>query len=187
MVGHLAGYGSSVANSICINASAGVLNPSNSGFYVDPIRSDTVGTTIMVYDPTSKELRYNNALYSNLTGSISSLQGTVDRTKAYAFVQYNAVTQTRINSYNVSSVSYVSTGVYRINFTTGTFSNTDYTALVSASKVGNDDDANVVVSLGCDNSGNSRTYTNTYVPVTVGFANTIGAFQNPSRLNVLCH
>ena len=85
----------------------------------------------MVYDTSSKELRYNNTIYSNLTSSISSTQGTVDRTKAYAYCTYNANSQTIINSYNVSSVTYSATGWYLINFTTGTFPNANYTAVVS--------------------------------------------------------
>jgi hypothetical protein len=44
-------------NSIVINASGVTLNPTTSGFYVDPIRSATAGN-VVVYDTTTKELTY---------------------------------------------------------------------------------------------------------------------------------
>jgi hypothetical protein len=115
----------------------------------------------------------------------STLQSNFDKTKSYAFVQYNAVTQTMINSYNVSSVTYVSQGIFRINFITGTFTNTNYIALVSCNKGSAGDDANMVCTTGCEDV--NRVYTNTYVPVTVTFANGVSFYQNPTRLNVLCH
>ena len=43
---------------------------------------------------------------------------TVINGSARAWVNYNAVTQTILGSFNVSSVTYTSTGVYVVNFTT---------------------------------------------------------------------
>jgi len=301
MLGHLAGYTSSVANSICLNASDSALNPSNASLYVNPIRNnnssnnniltyditskevsynntgsfntmlkstfnsgatgwtgiqidaspsagaayvranratttsgecgyawanggtnkwicympsgsdtltwynqtgqnamtldlngkltvksipqDTSGTNIMTYDTTSKELRYNNTLYTNLTSSISSTQGTVDRTKAYAYCTYNANTQTIINSYNVSSVTYSATGRYLINFSAGTFPNANYTAVVSCNKESSGDDSNMV----CTTGNADRQYSASSLPVTVCFANGVGFYQNPTRVNVIVH
>jgi len=53
---------------------------------------------------------------------------------AKAWVQYNGSSQTIIGSFNVSSVTYVSTGTYTVNFTTA-FSNALYSAIVGSSNV----------------------------------------------------
>ena len=137
----------------------------NGKLTVKGIPQDTSGTNIMTYDTVSKELRYNNTLYTNLTSSISSTQGTVDRTKAYAYVQYNANTQTINNSYNVSSVTYQSTGRYLINFTAGTFPNANYTAVVSCNKESANDDGNMIACTG----NADRVYSSSSLPVTVVF------------------
>ena len=56
-IGRNAGVTSQVANSIAINASGTALDPTNAGFYVDPIRGATAGN-VVVYDTTTKELTY---------------------------------------------------------------------------------------------------------------------------------
>jgi hypothetical protein len=50
------------------------------------------------------------------TGVLATQNGMTGIAKAW--VQYNGVTQTITSSFNVSSVTYVSTGRYTINFTT---------------------------------------------------------------------
>jgi hypothetical protein len=67
---------------------------------------------------------------TNSTSATNPIQGS-----AKAWVRYDAVAQTVTNSYNVSSVTYVSTGVYTINFTNA-FANTNYTMAGSAASAG---------------------------------------------------
>jgi hypothetical protein len=58
-VGYLAGNGSSVANSIILNASGAALNSANSGLYVKPVRrvsSIPTGFFQMYYNPTTGEM-----------------------------------------------------------------------------------------------------------------------------------
>ena len=51
-----------VANSIVINANATGPNPVNSGFYVNPIRSDTsVSSNALVYNSYTNEIVYNTS------------------------------------------------------------------------------------------------------------------------------
>jgi hypothetical protein len=61
-IGCGAGYSNQYSNSIILNASGFNLNNSNSGFYVNPIRSNSSSYSVY-YNPTSKEISY---------GSISS-------------------------------------------------------------------------------------------------------------------
>ena len=57
-IGTFAGQSNQAAHSIALNASgtSSPLNPSNAGFYVDPIRSATATTNLLFYNPTSKEV-----------------------------------------------------------------------------------------------------------------------------------
>lgn len=50
---------------------------------------------------------------TNSTSATNCIRGS-----ARAWLYYNGVTQTILNSYNVSSVTYVTSGQYTINFTT---------------------------------------------------------------------
>ena len=67
---------------------------------------------------------------TNSTSATNCIQGS-----AKAWIQYNGTSQTIIGSFNVSSVTYVSTGTYTVNFTTA-FSNTTYSAIVGSSNNG---------------------------------------------------
>jgi hypothetical protein len=67
-------------------------------------------TTII--NGSSPSITFSDATTQNtagLTGSSSQL--------VKAWVNYNASTQTIINSYNVSSVTYISSGNYTVNYT----------------------------------------------------------------------
>jgi hypothetical protein len=68
---------------------------------------------------------------TNTTSTTNAVIGS-----AKAWVIYNAVAQTVTNSYNVSSVTYNSTGVYTVNFTNA-FANANYTMAGSAASNGN--------------------------------------------------
>ncbi len=56
-IGYKAGQSSQSNNSIIINASGSVLDGSNSGFYVSPVRNIT-NSNVLAYDTTSKEISY---------------------------------------------------------------------------------------------------------------------------------
>jgi len=60
-------------------------------------------------------------------GKVSTSSANVIQGSAKAWVIYNGVTQTLINSYNVSSVTYNGTGDYTITFTNA-MPNTNYCA-----------------------------------------------------------
>jgi hypothetical protein len=58
-IGQNAGVDSQVNNSICLNASSGVLNPGAAGFFVNPIRQGPtggVGTNILYFNPATNEI-----------------------------------------------------------------------------------------------------------------------------------
>ena len=65
-IGTLAGAYYQAANSIAINTGTTALNPTEAGFYVNPIRQ-VDAANIVVYDPDTKELTYTN----NITGPVS--------------------------------------------------------------------------------------------------------------------
>lgn len=79
-IGNNAGYPSAVANSIAINASGFTLDAPAAGFYVNPIRASTTSARPIVYDTTTKELKYTSTLeFINSTISTSDSSGiTVD-------------------------------------------------------------------------------------------------------------
>lgn len=62
---------------------------------------------------------------SNPEGTSTAAVNAVISGYAKAWVQYNAVTQVILASYNVSSVTYVSTGQFTVNFTNA-FADTNY-------------------------------------------------------------
>jgi hypothetical protein len=71
------------------------------------------------------------------TSASSAASGsTLATTTAKAWVRYNGNSQTVLASYNVSSVTYVTTGTYTINFTTP-MANTNYVMAGSAGGAGN--------------------------------------------------
>jgi len=75
-IGALAGYSSQAAHSIAINGSGVELNPSEAGFYVDPIRANNaVGGYVTAYNTTTKELVSTDVAIDN--GGITLANGTV--------------------------------------------------------------------------------------------------------------
>ena len=67
---------------------------------------------------------------TNSTSSTNCIQGS-----AKAWVRYNGVAQTITSSYNVSSVTYSSTGNYIVNFTNA-FVDANYAVATSAATAG---------------------------------------------------
>ena len=70
-----------------------------------------------------------------------------------------------------------------INFTAGTFQNANYTAVVSCNKEGAGDDANMI----CTTGNADRQYSASSLPVTTCYANGVGYYQNPSKVNIIAH
>lgn len=79
-IGNAAGYPSAVTGSIAINASGFTLDAPAAGFYVNPIRASTTSARPIVYDTTTKELKYTSTLeFINSTISTSDSSGlTID-------------------------------------------------------------------------------------------------------------
>ena len=55
-IGSCAGNNAQVAHSIALNATGASLNPTNAGFYVNPIRSTTATSNVLYYNSTTKEV-----------------------------------------------------------------------------------------------------------------------------------
>lgn len=79
-IGYGAGWTNQADNSIILNASGSTLDAGATGFYVNPIRSSTTSARPIVYDTTTKELKYTSTLeFVNSTISTSDSSGiTVD-------------------------------------------------------------------------------------------------------------
>ncbi len=58
---------SQVANSIAINATGANLNPSNSGFYVNPVRATTATSSLLYYNTLTKEITSATGSFVDLT------------------------------------------------------------------------------------------------------------------------
>lgn len=77
-IGNGAGYPTAVAQSIAINASGFPLDAPAAGFYVNPIRASTTSARPIVYDTTTKELKYTSTLeFVNSTISTSDSSGII--------------------------------------------------------------------------------------------------------------
>jgi len=197
---------SNVNSAIVLNGIGANLTATNNSLYIDPIRNDTTNNNVLTYNATTKEVNQNSGLWSGLdtritsntnnllsyinatdtnTNNITSLLSTVNKTKAYAYAAFNAANQTMINSYNISSITYSATGVFKANFVTGLFSNSNYMAVVSCNKPDTTiNDANGVATLGYD--GADHRFTSTYVPINCVYQNG-NSLMNPTRVCVLVH
>ena len=102
-VGHLAGQSHQGRMAIAIGASAGQINQSDNSivinatgqglngstpnaFYVDPIRENS-GTSLLTYNPATKEITQNNTLSNTLTvtnGLVTNLGGLTKKTYGYS-------------------------------------------------------------------------------------------------------
>ena len=86
-IGASAGQVNQPDNSIVINASGQGLNGSiSNAFYVDPIRENS-GTSLLTYNPTTKEITQNNTLSNTLTvtgGLVTNLGGLTKKTYGYS-------------------------------------------------------------------------------------------------------
>ena len=75
-LGYKAGYDSQVQNSIAINASGNVLNPTEAGLYIDPIRANNaIGGNVTAYNTTTKELVHTDVVINN--SGVTLANGTV--------------------------------------------------------------------------------------------------------------
>ena len=66
-IGSFAGNNAQVANSIALNATGASLNPTNAGFYVDPIRSTTATSNLLYYNTSTKEITTASGSFVDLT------------------------------------------------------------------------------------------------------------------------
>ena len=93
----------------------------------------TTGSGFAVTPDTSGNLAFQTQAGAN-TITVPNSTGTILTTgtsgRCAAWVQFNS-SGTVIGSYNVTSVTYVGTGVYSINFTTA-FANTNYCPIISS-------------------------------------------------------
>ena len=99
-IGTSAGQTDQPDNSIVINASGQGLNGSiSNAFYVAPIRENS-GTSLLTYNPTSKEITQNNTLSNTLTvtnGLVTNLGGLTKKTYGYSAGTITASTTPEIN------------------------------------------------------------------------------------------
>ena len=99
-IGTSAGAVNQPDNSIMINASGQGLNGSTSNaFYVDPIRENS-GTSLLTYNPITKEITQNNTLSNTLTvtnGLVTNLGGLTKKTYGYSGGTITASTTPEIN------------------------------------------------------------------------------------------
>lgn len=94
---------SQVANSIAINATGANLNPSNAGFYVNPIRTATATSTLLYYNNSTKEITSATG-----TGSFVDLTSnqTIAGVKTFSSnINVNGVVVGRGNGNNDESVA----------------------------------------------------------------------------------
>jgi hypothetical protein len=86
-IGTSAGAVNQPDNSIVINASGQGINGSTpNAFYVAPIRENS-GTSLLTYNPTTKEITQNNTLSNTLTvtnGLVTNLGGLTKKTYGYS-------------------------------------------------------------------------------------------------------
>ena len=99
-IGTSAGGVNQPDNSIVINASGQGLNGSTpNAFYVAPIRENS-GTSLLTYNPTTKEITQNNTLSNTLTvtnGLVTNLGGLTKKTYGYSGGTITASTTPEIN------------------------------------------------------------------------------------------
>jgi predicted acyltransferase (DUF342 family) len=99
-IGTSAGAVNQPDNSIMINASGQGLNGSTpNAFYVAPIRENS-GTSLLTYNPTTKEITQNNTLSNTLTvtnGLVTNLGGLTKKTYGYSGGTITASTTPEIN------------------------------------------------------------------------------------------
>jgi predicted acyltransferase (DUF342 family) len=99
-IGTTAGQINQPDNSIMINASGQGLNGSTpNAFYVAPIRENS-GTSLLTYNPTTKEITQNNTLSNTLTvtnGLVTNLGGLTKKTYGYSGGTITASTTPEIN------------------------------------------------------------------------------------------
>ena len=99
-IGTSAGASSQPDNSIMINASGLGLNGTiSNAFYVDPIRENS-GTSLLTYNPATKEITQNNTLSNTLTvtnGLITNLGGVAKKTYSHS----NVITASTIRDIDI--------------------------------------------------------------------------------------
>ena len=129
-VGYQAGATSQAANSIVINANITALNPTTTGFFVNPVR-ELSATKVLYYDPSTKEITYSTAGSSYGDANVEAYIGAnIGAYQIYAnanigtLYQGNVSTQANIGAYQLYANANIGT-LYQGNIDTqaniGTF------------------------------------------------------------------
>lgn len=113
------------------------------------------------------------------TSGIIKLQSNGVNTNAAAWVNYNGSSQTINGSYNISSVTYSSTGQYVVNFT-NSIGSTNFAVALSTNKDNDINDASMRITTG---TNTSLVTSATSVPITIFRGD--GTAVNPSRVGVI--
>jgi hypothetical protein len=143
-----------------------------------------MSSLLILGDTSGSVLLQAPAVAGSGTVTLPTTGGTVLTTASTgvckAWVNYNGVAQTISGSYNVSSVTYSSTGTYVVNFTTA-MSNVNYATTASASIYTSNSDYKTIVALG-DTGNNYNQYS------TTGVGLTVTSQANNARVNpyILC-
>jgi hypothetical protein len=100
-IGSFAGNNAQVANSIALNATGASLNPTNAGFYVNPVRSTTATSNLLYYNTSTKEITTGTGSFVDLTTN-----QTIAGVKTFSSnISVNGVTVGRGNGNNDESVA----------------------------------------------------------------------------------
>ena len=112
---------------------------------------------------------------NNDTGPLATQNGMTGIAKAW--VNFNGVTTTSINgSYNISSVTRNSTGIYTINFTTA-MSNANYVTLGTTTNYTTSNWQAGTVGVNGSLASGALTYTTSAVQIVTSLGNNTSAFD----------
>jgi hypothetical protein len=176
-IGYQAGYTSQVAGSIAINASGTQLNPTNTGTYINPIRTSTTDAGLLtLQNQTSKELMCSSYFSyvpglsafinqqgltvqgtTSLTGILQGATGQITITGSYT-AMYTAASATGVYWCNIYSTSATSDGTYSSALVFGPSIQSGASVGLSSNNIG----YHWVYPLLYIYSSNSNTYTVNY-------------------------
>lgn len=161
-IGTFAGQSGQSANSIAINATGTgtPLNPANAGFYVDPIRSATATSSLLFYNPTSKELTTASAY-----GSFVDLTTNQTISGVKTFSNILNISGVSVGPYNGNNNTMVGNNAF-LNSTPGANNTAIGSSALSNAIGGNDNTAigsNAIAGLG---SATASGWRNTAVGVS---------------------
>jgi hypothetical protein len=209
-IGYYAGQTSQAANSIVINANITALNPTTTGFFVNPVRNLSAAN-VLYYDPDTKEITYSTAGSTYGDSNVETYIGAnIGAYQIYAnanigtLYQGNINTQANIGSFQIYANANIGTlyqgnidtqaniGAYQTyaNSTFTSYSNTNVAAYLTTSSTSNIVSANIVTG-NITSTGNITTTGNIFVggnltvTGTTTFANTIINYEFVSGTEIV--